>query len=318
MFNVFKPQTFFLHFTFWQKHSAFIKLVNGTPSLPKVFDFFFPEVQLLPHFLCWKPFARMSLRSGRSKMTQKKQNGSRLWIAATTRIRTSSFHPCGGRDATHGIWAGRLCLSPFSSALKSLVIVHIKCHCDWPALWNHRMRFPLKIKHPPCIDEKRGLLPRRLASLVLWWSDRLLWPIAYNLPSIRRNFLLIAVVQPSSRHRRHLTSSCQNPNRPTTDTWLRPVKSLPLSMILLFTINLISCTLRSFVLLIWSSRLMGALFLSASVCQDRGCIRKTGNKAAQPFFLSGHSCYCSQNPMQPKERFSNRPQYKNKRLLSSW
>lgn len=169
MLNVFKPQTFFLHFTLWQKRSAFIKLVNGTPSLPKVLHFL---VQLLPHFLCWKPFARMSLRSGRSKITQKKKkNGSHLWIAATTRIRKSSFHPCGGRNATHGIWGGRLCLSPFSSALKSPVIAHIKCRCDWPALWNHGMR--KKIKHPPCIDETRGLLPRRLVSLVLWWSSPL-------------------------------------------------------------------------------------------------------------------------------------------------
>lgn len=215
MFNVFKPQTFFLHFTFWQKHSAFIKLVRGTPSMPKVwFFFFFFQVQPLPHFLCWKPFARMSLRSGRSKITHKKMGVVCELQQQQLEYEHLPFHPCGGRDATHGIWGGRLCLSPFSSALKSLVIVHIKCHSDWPALWNHGMRFPLKIKHLPCIDEKRGLLPRRLASLVLWWSGRLPWPIAYNLPSIRRNFLLIAVVQPSSRHRRHLTSSCQNPNRP--------------------------------------------------------------------------------------------------------
>lgn len=213
MFNVFKPQTFFLHFTFWQKCSAFIKLVTGTPSLPKLI-FVFPKYNCCLTSSAGNPLQECHCAAGGQKWHTKKQNGSRSWIAATTRVRTSSFHPCGGRDATHGIWAGRLCLPPFSSALKSLVIVHIKCHCDWPALWNHGMRFPLKIKHPPCIDEKRGLLPRRLASLVLWWSDRLLWPIAYNLPSIRRNFLLIAVVQPSSRHRRHLTSSCQNPNRP--------------------------------------------------------------------------------------------------------
>lgn len=135
-------------FSISQKHSAFIKLVNGTPSLPKVLDFFFffPKYNCCLTSSAGNPLQECHCAAGGQKWHKKKQNGSRLWIAATTRIRTSSFHPCGGRDATHGIWAGRLCLSPFSSALKSLVIVHIKCHCDWPALWNHRNAFPLKNK----------------------------------------------------------------------------------------------------------------------------------------------------------------------------
>lgn len=171
---------------------------------------------------------------------------------------------------------GRLCPSSFTPSLKSLVSMHIKCHCDWLALWNGGMCFPLKIKHLLCIDEKGG------CSLTDYfpWSAVVIVSFDWSLTICQTLEETSCSWLSCSRHRGTADfwrAAAKISTAPTTDTWLCPVKSLLLSVILLFTINLISCTLHSFVLLIRFSKLTWASFHSASMCQNYRCVGKTGS-----------------------------------------
>lgn len=130
MFNVFKPQTFFSPFHFLTKTFCVHQTCSWNSTFAQV-DFCFPKVQLLPHFLCWEPFARMSLRSGRSKMTHKKTKRE-SFVNCSNNSNANIFLPSLAEDAMPPTESGLAdyAFLLFSSAPKSLVIVHIKCHRD--------------------------------------------------------------------------------------------------------------------------------------------------------------------------------------------
>lgn len=88
---------FFLHFTFLTKTFCVYQTCSWNSTFAQV-DFCFPKVQLLPHFLCWEPFARMSLRSGRSKMTRKKTKRE-SFVNCSNNSNANIFLPSLAEDA---------------------------------------------------------------------------------------------------------------------------------------------------------------------------------------------------------------------------
>lgn len=120
----------------------------------------------------------------------------------------------------------RLCLSSFSSSLKSLVFMHLRCYRFLMTLTSQNL-FSLKSKASAVVkDEQWGSSPPRLVSLSSSEALFGLSPLTDRSQSAKHEKILPA--QPSSQHRSRLTSGCQNSRPtppPTTDTWSRPVKT---------------------------------------------------------------------------------------------